>query len=183
MSSPRVRCTIALFLLGGALGACSRGPAPPSPTQDLTATVVGVIERTADGFPAQLRGGTQFAPAPGASVERIKNWPGADTAELPGLTSGLLLLGGERADGSWWYELAGFGDGPNEDGCWLIYGGSFDDGQTVRLSSGLRLPKAPSFEILDEGHDDVEWFPGHQDDAICVDEQGRAAYFDAFIGR
>ena len=181
MKSVRFRQAMAFLVLGSALAACSRGPAPPPPTEDLTATVVGVINDAAPGLPVDLQGGTQFSPQPGVAVERIKNWPGGDEPE--GLAEGLLLLGGQRPDGSWWYELAGFGEGPNDDGCWSIYGGSFDEGETVRLSSGLRLPKAPSFEILDEGHDDVDWFPGHQDDSICVDEHGRAVYFGAFIGR
>jgi hypothetical protein len=140
-----------------------------------------VIDQAASAPPVDLRGGTQFAPPAGAAVARIKNWPADDLSEPDGLTTGLLLLGGERPDGSWWYELAGFGDGPNADGCWLIYGGSFDEGETVRLSSGLRLTKAPGFDIRPDGYDDVEWFPGHTYDAICVDELGRAAYFQAFI--
>jgi hypothetical protein len=183
MRSLRLRQTMALFVLVGAVTSCSRGPAPPAPTEDLTATVVGVIDAATTAPPFVLRGRARFAPPPGASVERVKNWPGTATSEPDEPTSGLLLLGGQRTDGSWWYELAGFGDGPNQDGCWLIYGGSFDVGDAVVLSSGLRLPKAPSFEIRAEGHDDVDWFPGHQDDAICVDEQGRAVYFQAFIGK
>jgi hypothetical protein len=113
---------------------------------------------------------------------RLRNWPAHPATEAEGLLPGVLLLGGERPDGTWWYELAGF-RGPEGDGCWPIFGGSFDEGGTVRLSSGLRLPKAPDFVIRTYGHDDVEWFPGHQDDSICVDEQGRAVYFDAWIGR
>jgi hypothetical protein len=51
------------------------------------------------------------------------------------------------------------------------------------LSSGLRLEKAPGFDVRDRGYRDVQWFPGHQDDGICVDSKGRAVYFDAFVGR
>lgn len=112
--------------------------------------MVGVVTSATGTLPVTFRGGGGLAPPPGATVERIKNWPGSEAAEPEGPSSGLLLLGGQRADGSWWYELAGYGDGPNQDGCWLIYGGSFDEGDSVRLSSGLRLPKAPGFEIRDD---------------------------------
>lgn len=127
-----------------------------------------------------LHNDVRFEPPAGATVRRITNWPG--TNEPDESASNLLFLAGPVGDGSWWYELAGY-SGPNEDGCWAIWGGSFDEGDSVRLSSGLRLPKAPTFEIRHQGHPDVDWFPGHQDDQICVDEQGRALYFTAFIGR
>ncbi len=169
-----------VFLIATTVLACSRGPNPPAPAEDLTPTIVGVITGSS-GLPVGLRGGKTFDPPPGSVVGRIKNWPAGDIYEPDGLPIGGLLLGGERADGSWWYELAGF-YGPTNDGCWSIFGGSFDEGDSVRLSSGLRLPKAPEFAIRTHGHDDVDWFPGHQDDSICVDEQGRAVYFDAFIG-
>lgn len=173
---------VAVFVLLTALSACSRGPTPPSPTEDLTPTIVGVIDATVSALPVTLRGGETFAPPAGARVDRLDNWPADDVGEAEGLIADVLLLGGERPDGSWWYELAGFA-GPNEDGCWSIYGGSFDEGDSVRFSSGLRLPKADGFEIRTYGHDDAQWFPGHQDDSICVDDEGRAVYFDAFIGR
>jgi hypothetical protein len=143
--------------------------------------VVGVIAETVSDPPVALVGGKQFSPDTGAHVGRIKNWPADTAAEAEGLSEGLLLLGGERADGSWWYELAGFA-GPNEHGCWPIYGGSFDRGEAVQLSSGLWLTKAPGFEIRDSAHEDMQWFPGHSDDYICVDEQGRAVYFGPFRG-
>lgn len=173
---------VIVFVLVTSLSACSRGPTPPSPTEDLTPTTVGVIETSTSALPVTLRGGGTFAPPVGSRVDRLDNWPTNDVSEAEGLIADVLLLGGRRADGSWWYELAGF-TGANEDGCWSIYGGSFDEGDSVRLSSGLRLPKAAGFEIRAHSHDDVQWFPGHQDDGICVDESGRAVYFDAFIGR
>jgi hypothetical protein len=142
----------------------------------------GVIENSASVLPVTLRGGEMFEPPASSKVDRLDNWPVGDVGDAEGLIANVLLLGGRRADGSWWYELAGF-PGPNQDGCWSIYGGSFDEGESVRLSSGLRLPKAAGFEIRTHGHDDVQWFPGHQDDSICVDDEGRAVYFDAFIGR
>ena len=104
--------------------------------------MIGVIDQLAPSMPVKLRGGLTFAPPPAARVERIYNWPGdsSDKDELyepEGLEEGLLLLGGQRPDGSWWYELAYHAeDGP----CFAtIRGGSFDGGDSVRFSSGLRL--------------------------------------------
>jgi len=176
--------TLAIVLAG-----CSRGPSPPAPTEDLTPTVIGVIGEQAGTLPVSLVGGSTFPPSSSASVVRIRNWPNLDAPQDPSedlvrLDPGVLLLAGQRADGSWWYELAGEG-GSVDEGCWTIRGGSFDEGDSVRLSSGLRLPKAPGFRIETHGHDsdNVQWFPGHGGDGICIDEQGRAVYFDAFIGR
>jgi hypothetical protein len=174
------RLAVVLFL-ALTVAACSRGPNPPSPTEELIPSTVGVIVSAAVAPPISLRDGRKFAPPPGSTVERIKNWPAWDTYEAEGIFPDLLLLGGQRPDGSWWYQLAG-SDGPNDEGCWRIGGGSFEEGDRIRLSSGLVLPKAPGFEIRADGHEDSQWFPGHQDDSICVDEQGRAVYFDAFIG-
>jgi hypothetical protein len=160
---------------------CSRGPSPPQPTETLRPTTVGVVIATASGAPPfGLRGGGRFEVPPGAMVRRLTNWP-ADPADEPDeLGPGMLLLGGQAADGSWWYEVAGFG--PTGDGCWPIYGGSFDRGDSVQFSSGLEVPKAPTFEIRSHGHSSVGAFPGHQDDSVCIDDQGRATYFDLFIG-
>ena len=176
---------IALAALALTLGGCSRGPNPPSPTEDLTPSVIGVVAaRAGSAPPVALTNGATFSPPSGAVAERIKNWPAGDADEVEGIIPGVLLLGGSRPEGSWWYELIGVGGGPNEEGCWSVQGGSFDEGGSVRLSSGLRLPKAPGFRIETHGHDgdNVQWFPGHQDDSICVDAQGRAVLFDAFIG-
>lgn len=142
--------------------------------------MIGPVSSINIRLPMILLNDVRFEPPAGAAVRRITNWPA--TNEPDENASNLLLLAGASSDGSWGYELAGY-SGPNEDGCWGIYGGSFDDGDSVRLSSGLRLPKAPTFSIHDGGHSDVEWFPGHEGDQICVDEQGRAMYFIAFIGR
>jgi hypothetical protein len=178
---------VSLLSVAVALAACSRGPAPPAPTEDLTPTFIGVIAKQVATPPVLLRGDRTFPPSPGASVERIRNWPDLDApadpfADFPRLDPEVLLLAGQRSDGVWWYELA---DGANQDGCHMIYGGSFDEGDTVRLSSGLRLPKAPGFNVRGGGRvlDDVDSFPGHGGDGICVDEQGRAIYFNRFIGQ
>lgn len=182
MIRPRA-CLVAFAVLALAISGCSRGPNPPAPTEDLTPTVVGVIGAiTSTDLPVPLTNNTSFAPPAGAVVQRIKNWPANPANEVDGFQPDALLLGGSRPDGTWWYEIAGFG--ASEEGCWRIAGGSFDEGDSVRLSSGLRLPKAPEFRIETHGHDrdNVQWFPGHQDDGICVDAKGRAVYFDAFIG-
>jgi hypothetical protein len=56
----------------------------------------------------------------------------------------------------------------------------------VRFTSGLRLPKVAGFNVRGGMNDRVleedMGFPGHQDDNICIDEQGRAVYFIRFIG-
>jgi hypothetical protein len=170
---------IALVVL---IAGCSRGPTPPSPTEDLVPTQVGVIASTNEMLPVTFAGGGEFAPPPGSTVDRIQNWPSTastPTAKDPDrLMAGTLLLGGHRSDGTWWYELVDFA---SDDGCHRITGGSFDDGDSVRLSSGLRLPKAPGFEIRSYGRS-TDVFPGHQDDVICIDDQGRAVYFELFIG-
>ena len=165
------------------VAACSRGPEPPAPTEELVPTIVGVVEEAAEAPPVALRGGVTFAPPPGAPVERVRNWPERITDEPEGIYPNLLLLGGQRADGSWWYELAGFVESEIPE-CWTIVGGSFDRGNAVQLSSGLVLPKAAGFETRpDYPTDKKDWFPGHQDDSICVDDQGRAVRFDVLVGR
>jgi hypothetical protein len=180
-ASPLVRAA-GMVVLALLLAACSRGPTPPSPTEDLVPTQVGVIASTDETMPVRFSAGGEFAPPPGATVDRIWNWPSTESthwATNPDrLSAGTLLLGGQRPDGSWWYQLADFA---SNDGCHRIAGGSFDEGDSVRLSSGLRLPKAPGFEIRDHGSG-VQAFPGHQADVICIDEQGRAVFFDLAIG-
>lgn len=140
-------------------------------------TIIGMIATDATRPPITLEGGRQFPPQPGVSAQRLDNWGDTYTPESP--YAGFLLLGGQRADGSWWYQVAGYEgpESPAEDGCWPIGGGSFDEGTSVRLSDGLRLPKAPGFYI----HSWVdlsasEAFPGREDDYICVDLEGRATY-------
>jgi hypothetical protein len=182
MTSHRARQIARVTALVVLIAGCSRGPTPPSPTEDLVPTQVGVIASTNEMLPVRFSGGGEFAPPPGATVERVRNWPATDSSpaatDPDRLSAGTLLLGGQRPDGSWWYQLADF---VSNDGCRRIYGGSFDDGDSVRLSSGLRLPKAPGFEIRAHGRS-TDVFPGHQDDVICIDDQGRAVYFELFIG-
>jgi hypothetical protein len=52
----------------------------------------------------------------------------------------------------------------------------------VRFSSGLRVPKAADFAIHPVGQDGGSVFPGHMDDAICIDAHGTARFFTLFIG-
>ncbi len=171
---------LAILAVAIALSGCgSRGPAPPSPTEDLTATIIGIVAQDAIWPPVLLEGGRQFAPPPGVEAVPLDNWGDTTTPESP--EAGMLLLGGQRDDGTWWYQLAGYGrsvaDSPASDGCWDIRGGSFDEASSIRLSDGLRLPKAAGFEV--RGYGDPPWpnaFPGRGSDTICVDAQGRAVY-------
>jgi hypothetical protein len=63
------------------------------------------------------------------------------------MTRGSVVLAGRDRGGSWWYELVA--NGPNPDGCWDINSGSFDQGTTIWFSSGLRVPKAAGFKLVD----------------------------------
>jgi hypothetical protein len=179
MTSRFMAVVMTTFLL---IGGCSRGPEPPLPTEDLEATIVGVIASDRGGVPFDLANGSVFDPPIGATVRRLRNWPARSSTEPEEVISGSLLLGGEAGDGSWWYEIAGSA-GPNEDGCWSIYVGSFDQGDFVQFSSGLRVPKDLAFEIRRTGDDNSAVFPGHQADSVCIDEAGRAQYFELFAGR
>jgi hypothetical protein len=64
----------------------------------------------------------------------------------------------------------------------LWYGGSFDTGDSIRFSSGLRVAKAPGFSIRPADTRGVQPFPGHADDSACVDSTGKARYFQLFVG-
>ncbi len=177
---PRLHARLGLLLAVVLVGAgCSRGPAAPTPSEDLRPTTVGVVVSTTWALPVTLDDGRVFPPG-SSSVRRIKNWPAGDVREPDEIRDGSLLLAGRDADG-WWFEIAG-GFGPDPDDCWPIYGGSFDEGATIRFSSGLRVPKAAGFEIRDSGYHDVQAFPAHQDDYVCVDKLGRAVFFQLFIG-
>jgi hypothetical protein len=168
-----------LFALTLVVAGCGRGRTPPRPTQDLSPSVVGVL--SAAGPPFELDTGQAFPPD-GSEPRRIKNWPANPAFEEQDPRPGTLLLGGQASNGSWWYELVGFG-GPTSDECWPLFGGSFDDGDTIWFSSGLRVLKAPDFKIRRYGQDDVEAFPGHSDDSVCIDREGRALHFDLFVGQ
>ena len=161
-----------------ALSACGRGPAPLQPTEMLTPTVVGFIDRDSAAPPIPLAGGEVFGPPPGVPGERIRNWPADAASEPDGIHEGDLLLGGTRADGTWWYQLI-VGGFPRP-ACVLVAGGSFDRGDAIQLSSGIMLPKADGFEIRDPEPGPSNWFPGHAADAICVDADGHAVYFQPF---
>ena len=176
----RISTEVAVAALLFSTMACSRGPSPPEPREDLTPSIVGVIDQVVSANEVTFVNGGTFAPPPEAEVERLKNWPGSEAAEPPLTSSGNLLLGGVREDGSWWYQLAGYA-GPNEEGCWPVYGGSFDRGASIQFSSGLIAPKAGAFEVRANGHSG-DWFPGHQDDNVCLNSDGQAVYFQLFIG-
>jgi hypothetical protein len=161
------------------LGCSSRGLEPPHPTEDFRASIVGVVAQSSPPS-ITLASGVVFPPT-GVAASRLKNWPASPASEEDVARPGSLLLGGQRVDGTWWYELAGFG-GPNSDGCWSVYGGSFDEGDSVWFSSGLRVPKAATFEVRPIGQKSVQPFPGHAADSVCLDTSGRALYFDLFVG-
>jgi hypothetical protein len=163
------------------LAACSRGPAPPSPVAELTAEIVAVVADGADHPPIVLADGSEFPPG-AAEAERIWNWPAERGSDEGAIREGSLLLGGQRDGDRWWYQIAGVG-GPTDGACWLVVGGSWDRGDSVWFSSGLLVPKAPGFEVRLHGHEGIDAFPGHQDDAVCLSADGRAIYFDRFIGR
>ena len=90
------------------------------------------------------------------------------------MSRGSLVLAGRDRGGSWWCELVA--NGRNPDGCWEINGGSFDEGTTIWFSSGLRVPKAAGFKLVDS-FDVPDPFPGQQADTICVGDDGTARYF------
>jgi hypothetical protein len=135
------------------------------------------IVNTSEPWPLTLVDGGVF-PSSGGAARRVKNWPTDSVTEEDQIGFGSLLLAGRDADGGWWYAI---GDGQSTD-CWPIYGGSFDEGDSIWFSSGLRVPKAPDFAIHSFG-DPAEAFPGHADDFVCVDAQGVARYIELFQAR
>jgi hypothetical protein len=173
-----IRC-IVVALVAMVIVGCSRGMPPPKPTEDLHATVVGVVG-PGGGPPFNLESDGMFPPEAG-TARRITNWPADPAFEEQEARVGTLVLGGQQADGTWWYELVGSG-GPTQGGCWPLYGGSFDEGDTIRFSSGLRVPKAPNFEIRPSGTGTAEAFPGHRTDSVCLDRTGQAVSFELDIG-
>jgi len=178
---PAGRRLASLIAVAIAVAACGRGQEPPQPTETLVPEVVGFIEGDASAPPIGLEGGEAFEPPKSVNVERIRNWPADARSEPDGIHEGDLLFGGARDDGSWWYQLV-IGGFPRP-ACVLVYGGSFDRGDAVQLSSGVILPKAEGFEIRDPAPGPSSWFPGHAADAICVDLDGRAIYFQPFHPR
>jgi hypothetical protein len=108
-----------MFALGLAvslgIGACSRGPNPPQPTEDLRSTLIGIVSD--DGSSLTLESG-RSVPMPGTG--QIMNWPARAPEEEPEIRPGALVLAGQRPDGSSWFEVAG-SFGPGQDDCWPIY--------------------------------------------------------------
>jgi hypothetical protein len=84
----------------------------------------------------------------------------------------VLLLAGHDPDGSAWYAAAQQRD---DDACpFGIRGaGVYDEGSALHFSTGLILPKDPSF-ALDLDYHDIEEFPLRSADTICVDRSGKA---------
>lgn len=159
--------------------ACSRGPGPPEPTRDLMPTVIGTVTRV-ESAAIVLDNGFVLPMSP--PTTRITNWPSDPAVEESEARAGTLVLAGKGSDERWWYELAGSG-GPNPDGCWPLFGGSFDRGDTIQFSSGLRVKKAIGFELRLNGHDNVRAFPGRRDDFVCLGHDGTAEYFNLSVGR
>ena len=180
MTRNQIRAALSYAVLAAAIVSCSRGPAPPSPGEDLRPTVVGkIVVARSNTPPFDLEDGSRFSPPVAAEIRRIKNWPVDSVREDGDVSLNSLLLGGSDSNG-WWYEVVT--DGPNVDGCWSLYGGSFDTGDSIRFSSGLRVAKAPGFSIRPADTHGVQPFPGHADDSVCVDSTGKARYFQLFVG-
>ena len=136
MVRSRIRLAM-VATLAIAISGCSRGPAPPAPTEDLTPTEhrsgrgagwhTAGIARRRQHVPAVVQRVSRSHPElaePRCALVRVPE-------DLVRLDPGVLLLAGQRADGSWWYELAGEG-GSVDEGCWTGGGGSFDEGDSVR---------------------------------------------------
>ncbi len=95
-----------LVIIAGALTACvAQDPKPPVPAQVLTPTTIGIVADNVDSPPVRLLGGASFAPAAGSDPQRIWEWSTSPEGKPAGIDAGDLLLGGSRADGSWWYGL------------------------------------------------------------------------------
>lgn len=174
---PNRRLAVAALVVICLGAACTRGPAPPEPTEDLRAATVGIVETGQSGDGVELRGGERFPSAAGVAPQRLVNWPADSKRQPADMEPGSLLLGGQRADGSWWYQLASLG---NE--CWEVLGGAFDRGDAVQFSTGVIVPKAPGFELRTHGTEGNP-FPGHAWDVTCLSGDGEAVYFDLFVGR
>ena len=179
-----VRHALAIVVVIAAATGCTRGAYPPRPTEDLTPTVVGIVAETTEVTPVALTNGQSFAPPPDAVIDVLDNWPGDDRVHEEGFFAGTLLLGGKRQDGSWWYEPA-LDEDPADPPCWAISGGAFDEGDSIRLSSGVRLQKSPDFDVRTDlgGPPPTDAFPGRPYDAVCINDQGEVAYFTVFTPR
>lgn len=176
------RAFLLMLVVGSLVIGCSRGPVPPSPAVVVHPVVVGVVDWTEDGdpisFPIPLDGGIEFGRSDGTAPTRLINWPDTEPDEA-NLIDGHLLLGGDDSTIGEWFQLSG--PGPNADGCWMVWGGAFDEGNAVRFASGVEVPKSDDFEIRTYGHD-VDPFPARGSDGICVDREGLARYFSLSVG-
>lgn len=131
--------------------------------------------RTADRPRRRLR-----IPPGAVAAERVLNWPAGPGSD-EGVWEGSLLLGGERDSDRWWYQIAGVG-GPTDDGCWLVVGGSWDRGTSCGSRPGCSCPRRRGSKSAFTARCGIDAFPGQQDDAVCLSADGRALYFDRFIG-
>jgi hypothetical protein len=160
-----------------------RGDPPPSPTSAFEPAVVSLItsvEQEAIGRRVLLADGTTLNLNPDdPSSPRLTNGTGQ-------VIPGDLVLAGPGSPPSWWAALStrhsvhpsgAPGSAQVPDGrCWYIRGGAYDEGTVIHFSSGLRLPKAPGFEVS------MDWipdpFPARGSDSFCVDQQGIVTSLD-----
>ncbi len=176
---------VVLLLAAATLAGCGgRGPEPPPPPGIRTPDVVGVIVAY-DRSSCDL---TRYTLDTGDEVEVVaRQWDfeyeceGALWSPTPNMAAtkpdanitGVVPPGGEVSDGGLllygedefgeWYAVAR----PGWDDCpFTIQAGAFDDGGFIHFSSGLRLPKADGFFIVDDWLD--EPFPLRPEDTMCL---------------
>ena len=153
-----------------------RGSPPPSPTTSFEPTVVSLIA-TVDGNWTEhrvvLENGTKLTLRSDSSSTQLSNGRGP-------VGPGDLVLAGAGNPPAWWAALesrrrirpsgaSGSADLP--DGlCWTIYGGAFDERDSIQFSTGLRLRKAAEFHVQ------MTWikdpFPARDGDSFCVNRAG-----------
>jgi hypothetical protein len=167
--------------LAGCIGLEGRGAPPPLPSRDLSPKVIGVI--------AEVAAGTADGVVVLVSGQRLTLAPQLHVAGATQPARGSLILAGPGDPTAWWTSLQSstyprrtaasgqaFGRSPGTaDRCWDIYGGAFDEGASIHFSSGLRLPKASDFRIVEDYLPDP--FPARAGDAFCVDATGAVAIF------
>ena len=180
---PEVSGPARIVLLLGALfmSACyNRGPDPPRPAEILTPTKIAIITNS-EGPPFNLDDGSVFPSSSASAPRQLYNWPEKPPSPDDGFPvfDGDLLFAGTDANGETWFEVAGQ---PLDDPCWYIGGGSFDDGDAVLFSSGLRVSKAPGFTVRGVDTSKDPGLPGHEYDQVCLDRTGAALYFEVAHG-